>query len=48
MGTPFKNQNCEIGLCHVLSWPKLSVESKFHEVGAFGGFGKHDQTNPQY
>ena len=30
----------EIGLRHVLSWPKIGVEPKFHEAGGFGGFGK--------
>ena len=30
----------KIGLRHVLSWPKLGLEPKFHESGTFGGFGK--------
>ena len=34
----------KIGLRHVLSWPKLGMEPKFHEPGTFGGFGKREQT----
>ena len=30
--------------CHVLSWPKLGLEPKFHESGTFGGFGKRAQS----
>ena len=30
----------KIGLSHVLSWPKLGLEPKFHDPGTFGGFGK--------
>ena len=36
-----------IGLPHVLSWPKLGLDSKFHDPGTFGGFGKHEQTHTQ-
>ena len=35
----------KIGLCSDLSWPKLGMESKFHEPGTFGGFGKRKHTN---
>ena len=34
----------KIGLRHVLSWPKLGLEPKFHEPGTFCGFGKREQT----
>ena len=34
----------KIGLRHVLSWPKLGLEPKFHESGTFGGFGKRGQS----
>ena len=34
----------QIGLHHVLSWPKLGLEQKFHEAGTFGGFGKRAQS----
>ena len=37
----------KIGLRSVLSWPKLGLESKFHEAGTFGGFGKREQTHRQ-
>ena len=30
----------KIGLRHVLSWPKLGPEPKFHDPVIFGGFGK--------
>ena len=30
---------------HVLSWPKVGLEPKFHEPGTFGGFRKREQTN---
>ena len=46
MGTPsLKIKISKIGLRHVLSWPKLGLETKFHEPGTFGGFGKREQTN---
>ena len=47
MGTPppHKNETFKSGLRHVLSWPKLSLEPKFHDTGSFGGFGKHAQTD---
>ena len=35
----------KIGLRHVLSWPKIGIEPKFHDAGTFGGFGKCEQTN---
>ena len=56
METPLKNQILihinnkliikisKIGLRHVLSWPKLSLEPKFHDTGTFGGFGKREQS----
>ena len=39
----------KIGLRHVLSWPKLGLEPKFHDPVTFGGFGKryHTQTDRQ-
>ena len=37
---PLKIKISKIGLRHVLSWPKLGLEPKFHELGTFGGFGK--------
>ena len=37
----------KIGLRHVLSWPKLGLESKFHDPWTFGGFGKRGQTHRQ-
>ena len=42
-----KMKNSKIGLRHVLSWPKLGLEPKFHDPGTFGGFGKRGQTNRQ-
>ena len=33
----------KIGLRHVLSWPKLGLEPKFHDPGTFGGFKKRGQ-----
>ena len=48
MGTPpLKIKISKIGLRHVLSWPKLGLESKFHDPGTFGGFGKRGQTDRQ-
>ena len=45
MGTPpLKIKISKIGLCHVLSWPKLGLEPKFHETGTFGDFGKRAQN----
>ena len=41
MGTPpppLKIKISKIGLRHVLSWPKLGPESRFHDPGTFGGF----------
>ena len=35
----------KIGLRHVLSWPKVALEPKFHVPGTFGGFGKRGQTD---
>ena len=37
----------KIGLRHVLSWPKLGLEPKFHDPGTFGGFGKREHTHRQ-
>ena len=35
---PLENKkNSKIGLRHVLSWPKIDLEPKFHEPGTFGG-----------
>ena len=34
----------KIGLRHVLSWPKLGLDPKFHDPGTFGGFGKRGKT----
>ena len=45
MGTPLKIKISKIGLYHVLSWPKLGLEPKFHDPGTFGGFGKREQTH---
>ena len=41
---PLKIKISKIGLRHVLSWPKLGLEPKFHESGTFGGFGKRGQS----
>ena len=41
---PLKIKISKIGLRHVLSWPKLGLEPKFHESGTFGGFGKRAQS----
>ena len=41
-----KNQN--FGLRHVLTWPKLGLEPKFHESWTIGGFGKRAQSVIQY
>ena len=35
----------KIRLRHVVSWPKLGLESKFHKARTFGGFGKRGQTH---
>ena len=45
---PLKIKISKIGLRHVLSWPKLGLEPKFHESGTFGGFGKRAQSFIQY
>ena len=42
---PLKIKISKIGLRHVLSWPKLGLEPKFHDPGTFGGFGKRGQTH---
>ena len=42
---PLKIKISKIGIRHVLSWPKLGLEPKFHEVGTFGAFGKRGQTH---
>ena len=41
---PLKIKILKIGLRHVLSWPKLGLEPKFHKSGTFGGFGKRGQS----
>ena len=35
----------KIELRHVLSWPKVDLEPKFHDPGTFGGFGKREHTH---
>ena len=40
---PLKIKISKIGLRHVLSWPKLGLEPKFHESGTFGGFGNRER-----
>ena len=40
-----KMKNSKIGLRHVLSGPKLCLESKFNDPGTFGCFGEHEQTH---
>ena len=48
MGTPpLKIKISKIGLRHVLSWPKLGLEPKFHDPVTFGGFGKCGHTDTQ-
>ena len=47
MGPPLKIKILKIGLRHVLSWPKLSLEPKCHDPGTFGGFGKCEHINTQ-
>ena len=42
---PLKIKISKIGLRHVLSWPKLGLEPKFHDPGTFGGFGKRGHTH---
>ena len=37
-------KNEKKGLRHVLSWPKLGLELKFHDIGTFGGLEKHAQS----
>ena len=37
-GDPLKIKILKIGLRHVLSWPKLSLEPKFHDPGTFFTF----------
>ena len=37
-GHPLKIKILKIGLRHVLNWPKLSLEPKFHESGTFFTF----------
>ena len=37
-GHPLKIKILKIGLRHVLSWPKLSLDSKFHDSGIFFTF----------
>ena len=40
-----KMKNSKIGLRHVLSWPKVGLEPKFHESGTFGGLEKRGHTH---
>ena len=42
---PLKIKISKIWLHHVLTWPKLRPEPKFHDPGTFGGFGKRGQTH---
>ena len=42
---PLKIKISRIGPRHVLSWPKVGLEPKFHESGTFSGFGKREQTH---
>ena len=44
---PLKIKISKIGLRHVLSWPKLGLEPKFHESVTFGGFGNREHTDIQ-
>ena len=37
-GDTLKIKKSKIGLRHVLSWPKLSLEPKFHDSGTFFTF----------
>ena len=37
----------KIGLRSDLCWPKVGLETKFHEPGTLGGFGKREQTDRQ-
>merc|ERR1712154_733189 len=39
---PLKIKISKIGLRHVLSWPKVGLEPKFHDPGTFGGFGNRE------
>ena len=50
MGTPpspLKIKISKIRLRHVLSWPKLGLEPKFHNPGSYGGFGIREHTDTQ-
>ena len=38
---PIKIMILKIGVCHILSWPKIGLELEFYEAGTFCGFGKH-------
>ena len=40
-------KNSEIGLPHVLSWPKLGLEPEYRDPGTFGGFGKLAEIDRQ-
>ena len=44
---PLKIKISKIGLRHVLSWPKLDLEPKFHDPGTTGGLGKRGHINKQ-
>ena len=43
-----KMKNSKLGLRHVLSGPKLCLESKFNDPGTFGCFGEHEQTHTHH
>ena len=47
-GPPLKTKISKIGLHHILSWPKLGLEPKFHDPETFGGFGKREQSFIRY
>ena len=47
-GPPLKIKISTIGLRHVLSWPRVSLEPKFHDPVTFGGFGKCEQSFIRY
>ena len=34
----------KIGLRHVLSWPKVGLEPKIHDLGTSGDCGKREQS----
>ena len=42
---PLKIKILKIGFCHVLSWPKVGLEPKFHDPVTFDGFRKREHTH---